>query len=145
MLHGLLGVLCFFLLVLVVRLCKKSKSKKETVQEIQIESLVQMQPENRQSYETISESATRQEVYRPLESEYDEIGVKQHNSPVTDERPTHSTCNPGPSHRTIDSDIQENDFRVEKNTEQFYLSANKSDSVDLETSIMDRNAYIDAI
>ena len=145
MLHGLSGVLCVFLLVLVVRLCKKSKSKKDNVIDIHTEFHEQTQRENRHSCDTISESATTVQVYRSLESEHDEIDVKQHNFSDNYERPTLSKCNPDPKHGISDSEIKKDDFRVEQNTEKLSLRTNISDSVDLEMNSLDRNANIDAM
>lgn len=145
MLHGLSGVLCVFLLVLVVRLCKKSKSKKEIVIDIQTESYEQTQRENQHSYDTISESTTTVQVYRPLESEYDEIDVKQQHLLDNYGRPILRKCNPAPAQGTSESGIKKDDFRVEQNTARLSLCPNISDSKYLEMKSLDKNAEIDSI
>lgn len=80
-LHGLGIAISLFLLLIVIQLCKKSKSTKrnrvtrEAREETDShnESQFQQQEENRRSYMSIPESVKTIQVYRSLEAEYDEI------------------------------------------------------------------------
>ena len=150
-LHGLLGVLCLFLFVIVIHLCKKSKAKKKNVNDIKNISDAQQQPENRISYDLISESATTLQIYRPLNSEYDEINekVQIHNfrsskpSSETDEGPEISHRNPFPIHGITSTDS--NALMKEQRTEQLTLCENMLGSIAPEMNSFDRNSYIDGI
>lgn len=148
--HGLLGVLCLFLFVLVIHLCKKSQAKKKNVNEIQNASDAQQQPENRISYDVISESATLQ-TYRPLHSEYDEINekVQIHNSCSSKPSselyggPEISIRDQFPKHGSTSTDS--NDLTNEQQTEQLSFCENMSSSIVPEVNSLDRNDYIDVI
>ena len=109
-LHILVGALCLFLFVILIQFCRKSKSKKVNVTDIQNEYHVQTQPENRHSYDTITESVATVQTYRHLESEYDEIdeNVEVHNSSSKNtlsdnyEEPGISTRTSSPTHGASD-------------------------------------------
>ena len=147
--HGLLGVLCLFLFVIVIHLCKKSKAKKKNVNDIKNACDAQQQPENLISYDGVSDSATTVPIYRPLQSEYDEINEKLQinnccSSKFTStiyEEPRFTKRNQFPTQGIVPM----NDFRMKQNTEKLRLCTNNSDSIDLEMKSLDRNAYIDAI
>ena len=146
MLHGLSGVLCFFLLVLVVRLCKKSKSKKRNYHWHSNWILWTNATREPTVLNTISESATTVQVYRPLESEYDEIDVKQQHLLDNYERQILRKCNPAPTQGTSESSgFKKDNFRVQENTARLSLCANISDFIDLDMKSLDKNADIDSI
>lgn len=149
-LHGLVGTLSLFLFIILIQLCRKSKSRQINVNSVQNECNVQTQPENRHSYDTITESVATVQTYRHLESEYDVIDeqVQVYNSSsvktLSDnyEKPVVTTGTPSPTHETDDSLLPHNDFRMDQDTKQLSLCA---DYIDLEMNSLDRNTYIDAI
>lgn len=149
-LHGLLGVLCLFLFVLVIHLFKKSKAKKKNVNEIQNASDAQQQPENRISYDVISESSTLQ-TYRPLHSEYDEINEKVQIHNLCSSKPS-SEMYKGPEISNIHhfpkhgiTSYDSNALIKKQHKEQMSLSENMSGSIVPEMNSLDKNAYIDVI
>lgn len=154
MLHGLIGILCLLLIVMLIRLCKNSKFENVNVDDIQNECHFQKQPENRHSYDTIPESVAIVQTYGPLESVYDEIDDKihVHNSismkTLSDiyEKPGVSTGNPSRTLGTSDLLVPMNDFQREQNEKYSSLmSANMSESIDLEMNCFDKNGYTHAI
>ena len=148
-LHILVGALCLFLFVILIQFCRKSKSKKVNVTDIQNEYHVQTQPENRHSYDTITESVATVQTYRHLESEYDEVDDKvqvQTSSSLKTfsdnyEEPEIATGTSSPTHGASDLRVPLN----EENTKQLGLSANISNCIDLEIKRLGRNVYIEVI
>ena len=89
--------------------------------------IFQRQPENRHSYDTITESVATVQTYRHLESEYDEIDDKIQilnsssikTSSDNFEKTAISTGNPSPTLGTSDLLVPINDFQREQN-EKYY-------------------------
>ena len=74
LLQALAGVICLFLLIIVIKLFKKSKSRKgKRGNDPDNKSKIQLQKEIHTSYDTVSESLRTIPVYQPLKAEYDEI------------------------------------------------------------------------
>ena len=74
LLQALAGVICLFLLIIVIKLFKKSKSRKgKRGNESDNKSKIQLQKEIHTAYDTVSESSRTIPVYQPLKAEYDEI------------------------------------------------------------------------
>ena len=74
LLQALAGVICLFLLIIVIKLFKKSKSRKEKRwNDTDNKSKNQLQKDIHTSYDTVSESLRTIPVYQPLKAEYDEI------------------------------------------------------------------------
>ena len=68
------GVICLFLLVIVIKLFVRSKSRKgKRGKDTDNKSQFQLQKESHTSYDTVSESLRTIPVYQPLKTEYDEI------------------------------------------------------------------------
>lgn len=148
-LHVLVGALCLFLFAILIQLCRKSKTKKVKVCDIQNECQVQTQPGNRHSYDTVTESVATVQTYRHLESEYDEVDekVQVHTSSSLKtfsdnyEEPEIATGTSSPMHGASDLRVPLN----EENTKQLGLSANISNCIDLEIKRLGRNVYIEVI
>ena len=74
LLKALAGVICLFLLIIVIKLFKKSKSRKgKRGNGTENKSQIQLQKDIDTSYNTVSESLRTIPFYQPLKAEYDEI------------------------------------------------------------------------
>lgn len=160
LLLGLISVLCLLLFAFIVYICKKFKtSRRENSNCVEKHThdgpQIQDQQSNEQLYKSVSESAKTEQVYRPLDSKYEEINetLLIRNSRLSQTssddyvQPSVSSEHLLHTNGITDSDFPMKDVRAEQSLESS-LSVNIFNPIILEINpcdIKDKNAYLDII
>ena len=145
-LQALAGVICLFLLIIVIKLFKKSKSRKgKRGNDTDNKSKIQLQKEIHTSYDTVSESLRTIPVYQPLKAEYDEINeqIQIHCSgsirESTDCEKEHISSKKNTTNFQINDIVLEQYIKCKDNIGA--VASEKSQTSDIE----EKGSYIDVI